>query len=408
MSNNDPVVQRHRYLDQIIPFIGKPVTKILVGMRRVGKSELLRQIARILEAKSSDHKLIYVNKELRQYDWIQTHTDLNQHIDNCNATKGSAILIDEVQEIASWEKSVSSYLAEGMDVYITGSNAHLLSSDLATLLSGRYIEFPVYTLSFAEFIELGEVTNRFPRQTREEAFRRYLKFGGLPGLCHLDADETAAFQYLDAIYSTILLKDVVKRHNIRHVGLLENISQYVFDNIGNLFNANSVSKYLRNQRIENSLPTVQSHVRYLAETFITHRARQYDLKGKRYLEINDKYFVGDLGIRHAILGYRESDIGCMLENIVFLELLRRNYRVSIGRIGDKEVDFIAQKENIRIYIQVAYLMPEKNIVEREFAALEAIKDNFPKYVISMDPIPIERSSGILHLNLFDFLLSDHL
>lgn len=389
---------RNTYLDKIDPFIGKPVVKILVGMRRVGKSELLKQISDIIRRDKSDDQIIYINKELRSFDFIRTNNDLNSYLDEHGAGSDTVLFIDEIQEIENWEKSIASYLAEGMDIFITGSNAHLLSSDLATLLSGRYIEFPIFPLSFTEFCEL-----RTQNENADEKFQLYLRYGGLPGLHAFDFDEVPSFQYLDAIYQSILLKDVVKRHQVRNVALLDNVTQYLFDNIGNLFNPSNVSKYLKSQRMSNTLPTVQAQVKYICEAFLSHQVRQYDLKGKRYLEINDKYYVSDLGLRHAILGYREADISGMLENIVYLELLRNDYQVSIGRVGIREVDFICDRRGERTYIQVSYIMPDRETVEREFSVLEEIKDNHPKYVISMDQILIKRESGIKHINLMTFL-----
>jgi predicted AAA+ superfamily ATPase len=391
-------ITRNIYIEKIKPFIGKPVVKILVGMRRVGKSELLNQICEIIQRDHSEEHILYINKELRSFDFIRSNNDLNSYLDKQGAGPDTVLFIDEIQEIENWEKSIASYLAEGMDIYITGSNAHLLSSDLASLLSGRYIEFPIYPLSFTEFCEF-----RTQNESMDEKFQLYLRYGGLPGLHAFDFDEVPSFQYLDAIYQSILLKDVVKRHRVRNVSLLDNVTKYLFDNIGNLFNPSNVSKYLKSQRMNNTLPTVQAQVKYICEAFLSHQVRQYDLKGKRYLEINDKYYVSDLGLRHAILGYREADISGMLENIVFLELLRNDYQVSIGRVGTREVDFICDRRGERIYIQVSYIMPDRETVEREFSVLEEIKDNHPKYVISMDPIHIKRESGIKHLNLMTFL-----
>ena len=391
-------ILRKSYLDRIRPFIGKGVIKILVGMRRVGKSELLVQLRDIIQRQEPACRIVYVNKELRAFDSIRTHEDLNAHVDACAGGRADVILLDEVQEIEGWEKSVSSYLAEGLDVYITGSNAHLLSSDLATLLSGRCVEFPVLPLSFSEFGELRDLG-----ETDEELFRLYLKYGGLPGLHAFGFDEIPSFQYLDAIYQSILLKDIVKRHQVRNVALLDNVTQFLFDNIGNLFNPSNVSKYLQSQRLSNSLPTVQAHVKHICQAFLAYQVRQFDLKGKRYLEINDKYFVSDLGLRHAVLGYRDSDISGMLENVVYLELLRNDYQVSIGRQGSREVDFVCDRRGERTYIQVAYLMPDEATREREFGVLEAITDNHPKYVLSLDPIGVKRESGVKHVNLLRFL-----
>ena len=393
------MIRRSLYLNKIETFIGKPVIKILVGMRRVGKSELLKQLKRMVGERYSSKTIIYINKELRAFDEIVSYRELNLYIDAHGGGEGTALFIDEIQEIEGWEKSIASYLAEGMDLYITGSNAHMLSSDLATLLAGRYVEFPIYSLSFREFCELHQSV-----EDVSKTFALYLKYGGLPGLHSFDFQEIPSFQYLDAIYQSILLKDIVSRHNIRNVSLLENVTKFLYDNVGNLFNASNVSKYLKNQRINNSLPTVQTLVRYLCDAFLTHQVRQFDLKGKRFLEINDKYFVADLGLRHAILGYREADMAGMLENVVFLELKRRDYVVSVGKMDGREVDFICDRHGERLYLQVSYLMPTPETVEREFSILEAIADNHPKMVLSMDPLLIKRESGVKHMNMMDFLL----
>ncbi len=391
-------LRRKHYLQKIKPFIDKPIIKILVGMRRVGKSELLLQLQELIEEEYPAKHIVFINKENRRFDNIKTNEDLNNYIDAQGIKSNDCVFIDEVQEIENWEKSISSYLTEGIDVYFSGSNAHMLSSDLATLLSGRYVEFPIYSLSFNEFCEI-----RNSEETVEEKFELYLKYGGLPGLHLLGLDETPSYQYLDAIYQSILLKDIVKRHQVRNVNLLENITKYLFDNVGNLFNPSNVAKYLKSQGEKNSLPTVQLQVRYICDAFLLHQVRQFDLKGKRFLEVNDKYFASDLGIRHAILGYRESDIAGMLENLVYLELLRNDYKVSVGKVGKNEVDFVCDRKGERCYIQVSYIMPTVETQEREFSVLEKIADNHPKYVISLDPLVIKRESGVKHINLVKFL-----
>jgi uncharacterized protein len=396
------VIKRDLYLEKIRPFMDKPVIKILTGMRRVGKSELLKQIETEILQKNPKKKIISINKELRKFDHITGNQHLNDFIDKSGGGSGTAVLIDEVQEIDGWERSVNSFLAEGMDVYITGSNAHLLASDLATLISGRYVEFKIYTLSFKEFIELGGFENK----PYEDLFRKYIKYGGLPGLFHLDFNSAAIYQFLDAIYQTILLKDIVKRYNVRNITQLEDVVNFVFDNIGSQFNASNVVKYLKNQQVKTSVPSVMSLIRHLNDVFIVHKIRQYDLKGKEYLETNAKYYAGDLGLRHAVLGFNDEDISGILENIVYLELCRRDYEVTFGRLGNYEVDFIAEKEEKKLYIQVSYIMSTKETVEREFSVLESVRDNHPKYVISMDKITLKRESGVKHINLFDFLLND--
>jgi len=394
------IIKRNLYLKKIEPFIGKPIIKILTGMRRVGKSEMLKQIVTEISKLHPDKKIIYINKELRKFNFITNDLDLNAYIDELKGNLDSVVLIDEIQEIKNWERSVNSFLAEGMDIYITGSNAHLLSSDLTTLISGRFVEFKIYALSLKEFIELG----RFEDKKIEETFRKYIKFGGLPGLFHLDFQQAATYQFLDAIYQTILLKDIIRRYNVRNVSLLEDVTNYVFDNIGNVFNASNVVKYLKSRNIKTSVPTILSHIHYLNDVFIAHKVRQFDLKGKEYLDTNVKFFVGDLGLRHAILGFKDADISGILENVVYLELCRNDYRVSIGKIGTKEVDFVAEKEDVRIYIQVAYIMNNPETVQREFSVLESIRDNHPKFVISLDPLQVIRESGVKHIYLYDFLL----
>ncbi len=394
------IIERSLYLNKIKPFIGKPIIKILTGMRRVGKSELLKQIKDNILKQDKTKKIIYINKEDRKFDYITNNNILNQHIDDLCGDENTVLLIDEIQEIKNWELSINSFLVEGMDIYITGSNAHLLSSDLATFLSGRYVEFEIYTLSFNEFIELGNLKN----EPIDETFQKYIRFGGLPGIFHLDFHEIATPQFLDAIYQTILLKDIISRNQIRNVDLLDNIAQFLFDNIGSLSNANNIVKFFKNQQIKTNVPTIQTYLRYFLDVFIIHKIRQFDLKGKEYLETNAKYFVGDLGLRHSILGYKNESISGVLENIVYLELARNDYKISIGKLRNKEIDFIAEKNGEKIYIQVSYIMTDTKTIEREFSVLESINDHFPKFVISLDPLTVKRVSGVKHIKLYDFLI----
>ncbi len=396
------IIKRDLYLNKITPFIGKPIIKILTGMRRVGKSELLKQIREQILQQNSKKKIIYINKELRKFDNIIDNKTLNKYVDeSLSNSKNTILLIDEIQEIKNWEVSINSFLVEGLDIYITGSNAHLLSSDLATFLSGRYVEFKIYSLSFNEFIELGG----FQNESKEKVFQKYIKFGGLPGLFHLNFHEVATAQFLDAIYQTILLRDIIKRYKIRNVELLENIAQFIFDNIGNLSNANTIVKYFKNQKIKTNVPTIQTYIRYFTDVFILHKIRQFDLKGKEYLDTNAKYFVGDLGLRNTVLGYKNESISGMIENLVYLELARNDYKISLGKLKNKEIDFIAEKNDEIIYIQVSYMMIDDKTIDREFSVLESIKDNHPKYVISLNPLTIKRISGVKHINLYDFLIN---
>ena len=398
--------KRNLYIDRISPYIGKPVIKVITGMRRVGKSCFLQMIINELRAQKITPKcILYINKELLEYDFIQNYKDLNRYVkDAFSGIKTQKYLfVDEIQEISGWEKAIASYLAEGdFDIYITGSNAHLLSSDIATLIAGRYIEFPVYSLSFKEFLLFRNQQGKGV----DEDFSTYLWAGGFPAIHHLDFDKEVIYQFIGSIYNTILLKDVIKRNNVRNVSLLENITHYIFDNIGNIFTAKKVADYLISQNLKVGIETVQNYIAYLTATFAVHKVRRYDIRGRRLLELHEKYYLGDTALRHSLLGYRKGEISGMLENLVFLELKRRGYQVYIGKIDNKEIDFIAEKENRKIYLQVTYLLASPETIEREFSALKMIKDNYPKYVISMDKIFGTDFEGIKRINLVDFLLTD--
>jgi len=395
---------RNLYLKKISPFINKPVIKVITGMRRVGKSYFIRQlIEKLKNQKITSNQILYINKELFEFDFIKNYHDLYSYVDNTfsHVTSQKYLFIDEVQEINNWEKAISSLFAlENIDIYITGSNAHLLSSDLATLISGRYIEFPIYSLSFQEFLQFrGE-----NKTDQSKEFLKYLRYGGFPAIHHFYLDEELIYQYISSLFNTIVLKDIIKRNNVRNVQLLENITKYAFDNIGNIFSAKKVSDYMKSQKLKMGIETVQNYLAYLTSTFLLFKIPRYDIKGKRLLEIHEKYYLGNIGMRHALLGYRESDMSGILENIVFLELKRRGYQVHIGKFENKEIDFIAEKEQEKVYLQVAYLLSSPEVIKREFSVLQQIKDNYPKYVISMDTVFGDDFEGIKRMNLIDFLL----
>lgn len=400
----DMFINRNLYWQKLKPFIDKPVIKVITGMRRVGKSYFIRQA--IEELKNNgvpNNNIIYIDKEDMDFSFIRNSVDLNEYIkDQAKNLKSRIyIFIDEIQEINEWEKAVASFSKkEKYDIFITGSNAHMLSAELATLISGRYIEFKIHPLGFQEFLNFHDCNSI----SNEDAFNDYLRFGGLPALVHFEQSEEIIHQYTNALFNTILLKDIVKRHNIRNVTLLENIALYLFDNIGNLISANSISKYLKSQNMRTYTDTVQEYLGYFASSYIVHKVSRYDIKGKKHLEINDKYFVNDLGIRHSQLGYRNADIAQFLENIIFMELLRREYRVNIGKLKEFDVDFVATKQNETIYIQVSYLLAGEETVNRELRPLLAINDNYPKLILSMDNLAIDDMQGIKRKNIIDFLL----
>ena len=391
------------YVEKIKPFIDKPVVKVITGMRRSGKSYFVRQIINHLKNEGVEEaSVLYINKESMEFDFIRNHVDLFEYIRNelSGITERRYLFIDEIQEIENWEKAVTSCFTEGRtDIYITGSNARLLSSEIATLISGRYVEFPIYTLSLNEFLQFRDDR----RGSDEEEFLNYLKFGGLPALHHFDLDEEVVYQYISAIYDTILLKDVVTKNNVRNIPLLENVTRYVFDNVGNIFSAKKISDYLKSQQIRVGMETVQNYLSYLVSSYALYRVPRFDIKGKRILEINEKYYLGDIGFKHALAGYREADVSGILENLVFLELKRRGFRVSVGKLGDTEVDFIAEKQNERLYIQVAYLLSHPETIEREFSPLRNIKDNYPKFVLSLDTALGDGIDGIRRMHLMEFL-----
>ncbi|MBC8434055.1 MAG: ATP-binding protein [Desulfobacterales bacterium] len=400
--------ERNLYLNRITPFIDKPVIKIITGMRRVGKSCFLKLIINHLEKNNTaKHQIVYINKESLEYDFIRNHRDLYEYAKKEFNTESEKkyLFIDEIQEIETWERAVNSIFSEGkVDIFITGSNARLLSSELATLLSGRFVEFHIFSLGFQEYIEFREEKTA----DYEKLFREYLKFGGFPAICHFNLDEETIYQYVNGIYNTILLKDVVKRNSVRNVSLLDNLTRYIFDNVGNIFSAKKITDYLKSQKMKVGIETVQNYLSYLSSTYAIHKVSRYDLKGKRILELHEKYYLGDIGLRHALLGFREADISGILENIVFLELKRRGYRITIGKAGNREIDFIAEKEKKRIYLQVAYMLHSRRTIDREFSVLKQINDNYPKYVVSMDTLFGNDFEGIQRINLIDFLLNPDL
>jgi hypothetical protein len=311
------------------------------------------------------------------------------------------LFLDEVQEIPNWEKLVGSLLAEGIvDLTVTGSNAHLLAGELATLLSGRYVEIPVYPLVFREYCDFFSVS------LGRESFLAFLRSGGFPGLAALDHDEGARMQYLEALLDSVVLRDVVSRHKLRDVDLLRRILLFVADSVGSPVSAGSLAKFLKSQRRSASVESIYNYLDYLAEAFVLDQAPFYDLRGKKFLETGGKIYFADLGLRHALLGYRSSDIGQYLENIVYWDLKQRGWEVSVGRLGEWELDFVAQKGTEKCYVQVAYLTPDKETLDRELRPLRNIPDNFPKYLVTLDEIPSSSEEGIHRMPIEPFLLRE--
>ena len=398
------MIKRERYMSQIRPFIGGELIKVLTGVRRSGKSVMLELIKDELTLQGVlSSQIVTFNFEDMNNAYLCTADALHSEIqDRIAGITGKAYLFfDEIQEVLGWEKSVNSFRVEfDCDIYITGSNAKLLSGELATYLAGRYVEFVIYPFSFEEFsVMYSEIS---PNASMQELFNRYIFLGGMPYLGNLGYADAPAMTYLKDLFNSIVLKDIVRRYNIRDVDLLERIIAYMFSNAGMTFSAASISKYFKSENRIVAPETIMNYINYCIDAFLIYRARRQDLQGKKILTINEKYYVADHGIREAVFG-GTNDINIVLENIVYLELLRRGYTVTVGRAGTKEIDFVCEKKRDRIYVQVSYLLASAETITREFNAYESIKDNFPKFVVSMDEVDLSRE-GVRHSNIRDFLL----
>lgn len=394
-------IERPLYLDRVMPYVQKNIIKIIVGQRRVGKSYLLFQLMDRISAIDPAGQQIYINKELHQFAGLRQAGDLLAYIDALRqGNRRLYLFIDELQEIEGFENALRSLQTEGnVDIYGTGSNAKLLSGELATYLSGRYIEIKIYGLTYKEFLQFHGL------ERGRESLQSYMRFGGLPYLRNLSLDETIIFDYLINIVDAILLKDIVARYDIRNVTFLQRLARFLADNVGSLVTARKISEYLKSQKIKISHNLVIDYLSYLSNAMLVLPARRCDIIGKRIFEIGEKYYFEDLGIRHALVGFRATDINKILENVVFMHLKSAGYNVTVGQIGKQEVDFVCEKMGNRLYVQAAYLIPDEKVRDREFGNLLKIPDNFPKKVVSMDEFSGDAYEGIEHVHLEDFLLS---
>ena len=397
-----PYIPRLRYLERIQPFIGKDLIKVITGQRRVGKSYLLFQIMDSIREKQPKTTFVYINKELDEFSQITDYKELLDYVKTIPRTGEKIVLvIDEIQDIQEFEKALRSLLAEGgYDIYCSGSNAALLSGELASYLSGRYIEFQVHGLSFNEFIQFHKLTKS------EETLMKYIKYGGLPYLVNLELDDNIVYEYLKNIHNSIVLKDVVARYQIRNVFLLENLLLFLADNLGSLLSAKRISDFLKSQRIDVLPKIILNYLHFLTNAFYIYKVPRMSVSGRKIFEINDKYYFEDLGLRHTLRQFVGKDINKVLENLVFKHLLYCQYKIYIGQMGDNEIDFVAEKNNKTIYVQVAYMLTEPKTYDREFGNLLTIPDNFPKYVVSMDKFAGEQYKGIQHLHIVDFLATE--
>lgn len=392
--------KRKGYIDRIKPFMQKSVAKVLTGQRRVGKSFLLYQLIEEILGEEPDANIIYINLEDFAFSSLQTAEDLHSYIISHSKEKAkNYIFIDEIQDISGFEKVIRSLLLnEDNDIYITGSNAKMLSGELATYLSGRYIEFKIYSLSYSEFLEFHGLTES------ETSYELYSRYGGLPYLLNLPLEDETVNEYLKSVYSTIVFRDVVSRYKLRNTLFLEKLIQFLSENIGNLFSAKNISDYLKSQHTTISVNQIQSYTEYLNNAFLIHRVERYDLIGKRVFEIGEKYYFENMGIRNIVIGYRITDKAKILENLVYNHLLYKGYDIKVGYYGDKEIDFIGEKNGEKLYIQVALKIDSDKTTEREFGNLLKIQDNYPKIMITEDTFNGNSYQGIRHCPIRQFLM----
>jgi len=391
-------IRRYHYLNKIKPYIGKQIIKVFTGQRRVGKSVLLRQTADLIKEQNELVNIVYINKELYEFKEIKTSDDLFQYVnERLQPSQPNCVFVDEIQEITGFEVAIRQLFALGIDLYITGSNAKMLSGDLATHLSGRYIEFYISSLSYPEFLQFHQLENS------TETLNKYIRFGGLPYLIHLPFDDEVIYGYLKSIFNTIVLKDIVARYNIRDIDFLERMIEYLSDNLGCYISSKKISDFLKSQKLQLSINTILNYLRYLSDSFYIHKVPRLDIIGKKRFEINDKYFFSDLGLKHVLIPYSGNQIAKILENLVYNHLVYLDYQVYIGKHQDREIDFVAQKGNITKYIQVTYQLSSEDVFDREFGNLIRIKDNYEKIVVSADQFATDYK-GVRHIHINDFLV----
>lgn len=390
---------RKHYLDQILPFMNQSIIKVLIGQRRVGKSYLLFQLIQYLQKQNRNAQFIYINKEDLAFAAIKTATDLENYVlKHKSKSNFTYVFIDEIQEIENFELAMRSLLLKSdLDLYCTGSNADLLSSDLAGKLSGRFIEIVVYSLSYVEFIDFHELENN------DQSLNAYLKYGGLPYLKNLELKDEVVFDYLKNIYSSIIYRDIVNRYSLRNSSFLEQLILFLASNTGSIFSAKKISDFLKSQQVKMAPNQVQNHIKQIVNAFIIHQLRRYDLVGKRIFEFGEKYYFENLGIRHGIWGYRLEDMGKIMENAVLNQLLYEGYQVQVGILNTAEIDFVAEKAGEKVYFQVALSITAPKTLEREFGNLKKIKDNYSKTVITLNEFKGNTVEGIQITDLRTFL-----
>lgn len=399
MKIPDDLEIRSTYFDRIKPFIGKPIIKVLTGQRRVGKSYLLYQLISTIQQFEPEATILYINKEDLYFSFIKNAEDLNEYVlSHKNPKEKTYVFIDEIQDIKNFQDALRSLsLYQNLDIYCTGSNANLLSSDIAGKLSGRYIEFTIYSLSFKEFLQFHQLENN------DDSLERYLKYGGLPYLKNLPLKDEIVFEYLKNIYATIVYRDIINRYAVRNTIFLEQLILFLAAHIGSLFSAKKISDFLKSQKTNIPPNQVQIYIKHLVDAFLLHQVPRFDLIGKRLFEIGDKFYFENLGIRNGIWGYRLEDKGKIIENVVYNHLLISGYQVKVGIIDTQEIDFYCEKNGEKKYIQVALSLYEEKTMEREFGNLKKIPDHYPKEVITLAPFIGNTVDGIKATDLRGFL-----
>lgn len=395
------IIERTIYTERIIPFFNKGIIKVLTGQRRVGKSFLLKQLSETIQNNYPEANIIFINKEFEKFRFIQTEVELFAYInEHLSDTKKNYLFIDEIQDISGFEHVLRSLQAEDKcDITCTGSNAKMLSSELSTYMSGRYIEFYIHSLNYLEFLLLHELENS------DNSLKLFLTYGGLPYLSRLQLDEENALEYLRNVFSTILLKDVVSRESIRNVAFLETLIGYIADNVGSLFSANNIHKYLKSQRVDISVNIILNYLRALSNAYIVHKVQRFEVNGLKKFEVGEKYYFEDLGLRNCLQNIDLSrDIHKLMENAIYHHLKILGYEVYVGQIDKLEIDFVGVKKGQKVYVQSAYLITDEKTHEREFGNLLKIQDSYPKYVVTMDNFTSGGNyQGIYNIHLKDFL-----
>lgn len=399
------LIDRKRYSEKILNYLGKGDILVLVGQRRVGKSCILKCVKDRIEENHPNANVIYISKEWSDFDSIHTYTDLNAYVESrLIAGKENYLFIDEVQDIECFEKSLRSFQAKGQcEIVVTGSNAKMLSSELSTLIGGRYIEIHIYSLNYEEFLQFHQIPDS------NDAVYKYLSYGGLPHLAFIGLDNMEmVMDYLRDIYNTIMLKDVIERERIRNVRFLGNLAKFISDNIGKNISASAISKYMRGQRLDVSTAMIINYLSYFKNAYIVNEVNRFDLRGKKLFDTNEKYYFEDLGLRNVLVGVNlRRYIEKLMENVVYLKLIQSGFKVTVGQLQNGEIDFVAEKNGRSIYIQVTYLISSQEVEDREFGNLKAIPDNYPKMVVSLDPLAGQGDvDGIQNIHLRKFLLGD--